>query len=246
MKQASGVILGLSLLLTSTIVFASSGNVSIWDTDVAGVVQSGTDAINLKDDLGLRDKRVTQFGLDLNLLGPKGYVRYYNVDNKGNATTTRTFEYGDQQFSNAVPISSQLEQTVVDVGAAKSIVKSDGLQVDLLGGLKYMDLGATIKDTDSGEKTSNSVVAVVPTIGIGAQTHIGGGVHAKASISGLDISIDGKKVDTYDLKYGLEYKSGANVAIGAGIQKSKVLAEDGDVKGDLRRDGNYFEVVVKF
>jgi hypothetical protein len=243
MKQVSAGVIGLSLLLTSTIVFAGSGSISVWDADVAGVVKSGADAISLKDDLGLSDKRVTQYGLDLN----KGYVRYYNVDNKGSAITTRALDYNGQSFAQNTAITSQLEQMVVDVGAAKSIVKSDGLQVDLLGGLKYMNLGTTIQENGgSGQKASDSVVAVVPTIGIGAQTHIGGGLHAKASISGLDISIDGTKVDTYDLKYGVEYKSGANVAIGAGIQKSKLLAEDGEVKGDLRRDGNYFEVVVKF
>jgi hypothetical protein len=243
MKQASSVILGLSLLFISTNLFASSGNVSVWDADVAGAVKSGTDEINLKDDLGLSDKRITQFGLDSN----KGYVRYYNVDNKGSATATKDFEYNGKPFSNFTSITSQVEQTVVDVGAAKSIVKSDGLQVDLLGGLKYMDLGTSIEETGgSGPKATDSMKAIIPTIGIGAQTHIGGGLHAKASISGLDISIDGKKVDTYDLKYGVEYKSGANVAIGAGVQKSRLLAEDGDTKGDLRRDGNYFEVVVKF
>jgi hypothetical protein len=243
MKQASSVILGLSLLFISTNLFANSGNVTVWDADVAGAVKSGTDEINLKDDLGLSDTRVTQFGLD----SSKGYVRYYNVDNKGSATTTRPFAYDGHTFNDSRPITSQLEQTVVDVGAAKSIHKSDGLQVDLLGGLKYMNLGATIEENGgTGQKASESVKAVVPTIGIGAQTHMGGGLHAKASISGLDISIDGKKVDTYDLRYGVEYKPGANVAIGAGIQKSKVLAEDGDIKGDLRRDGNYFEVVVKF
>lgn len=241
--KRSVVIAGIIILLISVTAFASSGSVGLWDADLSGSIKSGAgaDEIDLKSDLGMGDDNITQFRLDLNLGGPKAYLHYYKAENSG--STGNPVLYNGVNLNNG-PVKSKLEQTIIDINAEKTLVQTDELRVDLIGGLRYMDLKANLHD--DSHSTSDSIKALVPTIGIGAQTHLTDDLVAKASISGLDISLNGKKVDTYDLKYGLEYQPTENLAIGAGIQKFKLSAEDGDSKGDLHREGNYFEVVIKF
>lgn len=236
---------GLTLLFLSMNVFASSAGVNIWDADLKGSIKSGGDQLNLKDDLGMADDDIVQFRLDLNMLGPKAYLHYYKAANHG--TTTNALNYNGTQLNETGlgTVKSTLEQTIVDVGTGKSLVKTEALQVDLLGGLRYLDLSTKLRDNNA-HSTSTSLKAVVPTIGVGAQTHIANDLFAKASLSGVDIRLGGKKVDTYDLRYGLEYKPTDNISIGAGVEKMKLFADDGDKRSDLHREGNYFEVVVKF
>lgn len=241
--KRSVIFAGMVVLLSSITAFASSASIGVWDADIRGTIKSGADGdeLNLKNDLGLGDDNITQFQVDLNLFGPKAYLRYYKAENSG--TTNSIVRYNGITLQDG-PVRSELDQTVIDINMGKTLVKTDTLQVDLLGGLRYMDLNAQLRD--DSHIASDSIKALVPTIGVGAQTNLSSDLVAKASISGLDISFDGKKIDTYDLKYGLEYKPTANIAIGAGVLKSKLFAEDGENKGELRREGNYFELVVKF
>lgn len=236
---------GLVLLFLSMNVFASSAGVNIWDADLQGSVKSSSGELNLKNDLGLADDDIVQFRLDLNMLGPKAYLHYYKAANHG--TTTNVLNYNGTQLNGTGlgTVKSTFEQTIVDVNAGKSLVKTHALQVDLLGGLRYLDLSTKLRDNND-RSVSTSLKAVVPTIGFDAQTHISNDLLAKASLSGIDIRLGGKKVDTYDLRYGLEYKPTDNISIGAGIEKTKLFADDGDNRTDLHREGNYFEVVIKF
>jgi len=234
---------GLTLLFLSMNVFASSAGINVWDADLKGSIKSGSDQLNLKDSLGMADDDIVRFRLDLNMLGPKAYLHYYKASNHGTTTTNDYFTYNSTPLTGS--IQSKLEQTIVDVGTGKSLVKTEALQVDLLGGLRYLDLSTKLRDNNA-HSTSASLKAVVPTIGVGAQTHIANDFFAKASLSGVDIRLGGKKVDTYDLRYGLEYKPTNNISIGAGVEKMKLFADDGDQRSDLHREGNYFEIVVKF
>lgn len=241
--KRSVVFAGMAVLLTSITAFASSASIGVWDADIQGTIKSGADGdkLGLRSDLGMGDDNITQWQVDLNLAGPKTYLRYYKAENRG--ITNSIVRYNGITLHDG-PVRAELEQRVIDFNTGKTIMKTDALQVDLLGGLRYMDLNARLQD--NSHTASDSVKALVPTIGIGAQTHLSSDLVAKASISGLDISFDGKKIDTYDLKYGLEYKPTANIAIGAGVLKSKLFADDGENTGELRREGNYFELVIKF
>lgn len=243
--KRSAIFAGLTVLFTSLTVFASAASISVWDADISGTIKSGADAgeLNLQNDLKLGDDNIAEFRADLNMLGSKAYLHYYQAENTGTNPNPGLIRYHGTTFDNG-PVKSELKQTVIDLNTEKTLVKSDALQLDLIGGLRYLDLKSKLQDNSN--TASDSVKAIVPIIGLGAQTHLSADFLAKASISGLDISFGSKKVDTYDLKYGFEYTPTADIAIGAGVQKSKLTAEDGDSKGDLYREGNYFEVVVKF
>lgn len=244
MKRLASLVIALTVMASGATAFANAAGVTFWDADIQGSVKSGSMDVDLKNDLGLGDKNILEYNLDLNFLGPKAYLHYYKASNSGVNTLTRNIDYNGETFTNGTAVTSNLKEEIIDLTFAKSVLKTDALQVDLLGGIKYISMDTNI--AGGGNSATDSVRGLVPTIGIGAQSHLSKDLLAKASISGFDISVGNKNVDVYDLKYGLEYKPVANVAIGAGIQKSKVLAEDGTSKGDLWREGNYFEVVVKF
>lgn len=238
---------GLACLLFCATAFAASSGIGVWDADLQGGIKSGADheKLDLKNDLTIGDDDIVQFRLDSSLLGSKAYLHYYQAANHGATNRSLAFNGILLNGSGTGTIESKLEQTVVDVGAAKSLRKTGPLQVELAGGLRYLELSSKLRDS-SGQKANASLKAVVPTIGLGAATHLTGDLSAKAVLSGVDIRFGGKKVDTYDLRYGLEYNPTENLSIGAGVEKAKIFIEDGNNLADLHREGKYFEIVVKF
>lgn len=240
--------MGLSTVANAdTLGFRIGANV--WQPEFTGDVQSGTDALDLEDDLGYDDDESNNsFYVALEHpipLIPNVMLARTELEIKGSSTST--FDFDGISFSGTIDSTTDLSHTDAT------------LYYEILDNWISLDIGLTVRSFDEGFTITGTTTApgsptetaelevdeVIPMLYIATKFEL--------PLSGLYIIADANWIsyddDTLlDYKAGLGYETSIGLGIEAGIRSFEIEYEEEDDNefADLTIDGIYAGVFYHF
>ncbi|WP_100639735.1 TIGR04219 family outer membrane beta-barrel protein [Marinobacter salexigens] len=233
---------GSSLILAAPLAQADivglGASVGYWDTDVSGKVATGSDSVDVNDELRLKDDGKANASIYLEHpvpLLPNVRLAYTLIQQSGNGTLTS--DYGNVSVGN---VRSELDLEQLDLT----------LYYEILDNWVNLDLGLTVRDfsgellvTQSGSTPEQTKAdAVLPLGYIAARFDLpltGVAVGAEGNF----IAYDGDSIRDFNV-YG--QFSISLLQLRAGYRQIAVDYEDGSDLFDVKIDGPFISAGVTF
>jgi len=207
--------------------------------------------INLKNDLGLADRKMTEFQLVIKPgLKHKIRVQYIPISYTQTGTPASALTFGGQTYAAGAPIDSTLEWKAWRVGYEYDFVSNYRGFVGTIVDLKYTDVSATLTTSATGGRTASaSASAPIPALGGIARVYLAQNLSMTGELTGFKFpgswikSTSGHYADM-DIYAMLNFANSFGVR--AGYRKFDVEYTLTDDTGMFKLDGWYLGASIRF
>jgi len=218
----------------------------LWYPAVDGNIQdNGGGLIDLAGELAVDDNEFAYVPRALVSLGGVGVlVDAFLFETEGNGTLTASVTIGGVTFNASEPVATDFDLNNVRGFLTVPVVKTEFLQIMLLGGISYYDVHVTMTGNISGSGTFAAQVPV-PVIGVLGQAKFGP-VLFEVEVSGLTVSYDVYGLDYLDIQASVGFTFLKVVAVRAGYRYVALNGTIDDVDIDITLDGFFIGGSVNF
>jgi len=224
----------------------ASLRLDLWYPAVDGSVDdAGGGPIDLAGELAIDDNEFAYVPRVLLSAGGVGtLIDAFLFETEGSGALTASVTIGGVTFNASEAVATDFDLNNVRGFLTVPVVKTDFLQIMLLGGLSYYDLHITMTGNVSGSATFAAQVPV-PVIGVLGQAKFGP-VLLEVEVSGLTISYDVYGLDYLDIQASVGFTFLKIVAVRAGYRYVALNGSIDDVDIDLTLDGFFIGGSVNF
>jgi hypothetical protein len=221
-----------------------------WNPTADMQITSGTggSSVDLKNDLGLQDKKVGEFQLAVKLaLKHKIRVQFIPISYTQTGTPRSSLIFNGQVYPAGTAVDSTLEWKAWRFGYEYDFVSNFRGFAGMIVDLKYTDVSATL--TAAGRTGSASARAPIPALGGIGRVYLAQNLSLTAELSGFKFpggwikSTSGHYADM-DLYAMLNFVD--SLGIRAGYRKFDVDYIRADDTGTLKLSGPYLGVSLRF
>jgi hypothetical protein len=238
--QAPGppvVELGLSAWRPAPDLVLSSGALAV----------SNIDEVDFVKEFGLEDASFPQFRAILGR-NHKARVSYTKLTYEAETTLQRTITFQGRTFIVNTPASTDIEWNLWTFGYEWDFVSRPQGYFGIVADLKYNTIKALVDSPVLRTAAEADTSAPVPTLGIAGRAYAGSMVAISGEFTGLKVSAGEFDVRFTDFDINATIIPSRRAGIGAQVGYRSVLADYvvEDDTGDLKMQGPYFGVVVRF
>lgn len=260
------VLLSMAILLPYSIVFAEEGagdkfilelegrywmpnlsaNLKFSGYNISGVEVLGTD-INIRDDLGIKDKNFFSGRLILQIT-KRNKIRfsYLPIRYEGEKQITQSISYGGTTYTAGTTVKTELKADMYDLTYELDAIKGDVGFLGIIIGVKYFDLYGKIEGTVLGitEKEEGKGQAPIPVIGLAGRIYPIKYINLSGEITGLSIG----RASIYDAEAALNVNPIKYVGISGGYRIMRFSAEDNGGKESVTAmlHGPFVALMLRF
>ncbi|MGM9572201.1 MAG: hypothetical protein ACI3ZR_08305 [bacterium] len=202
-------------------------------------------SVDFKDDLGMGDKAVPEFNLQVN---KNIRVKYMKLSNSGYAVLKDRLEFDNNVYNAGTPVSSDLDISYLRAAWMRPLVNTDTIKTNWLLELKGFKIDSSVTGVDNAGRlvsSSEKFTGVVPTVGLGIKSKLDkkGNFTASAEVTGLPLGGYG---GIYDMEAELKYSPVEDFNIAVGYRAFKLKAKHSDEEVNYKFDGPYFGLQYEF
>lgn len=205
----------------------------------------GTD-INVVSDLGIDEsQQFFQGKATLKLLKRHNLrLSYIPFSVDGSKVITRSFTFKGNEYTINTPVNSSLDVDFFKIGYGFDVISNPLGSLGLFIDLMYADVSAKINAPDLGISATGSVSGYAPAIGVRGRVYI---IPNKLS---LTAEVEGAKLSDIarylEAEGSVDYSIIENLGLSLGYKTIDIRAEKDDNKGDLKLNGPYFALFLRF
>jgi len=185
----------------------NSFSLGIWPLTISGGVNLGG-AVNLdvKGDLQMKDASPILFALS-HKFNPRSYldINYFEINNTGTATLTKTFMYNNKNFFAGEIANSSLRMTLLEFLYNGLLSGKESTRLDYLVGLKSIGYNATINDLSTGVSASYTGNNFIPEIGLKGTVKFTDKVNGFLKFLWISGNSGSSSISHQDLYLGLDF-----------------------------------------
>lgn len=210
-----------------------------WRPELTAQVRIGEigTLLDLKDDLGVVDDDTFRVGATIRFSDrSRLHVSYTPLKYSGDKRLERTVIFDGKTYSVNTQVQSSLDGSYFAADYRFGLIRSEGLELDGLVGVKYADVDALVVSVDIGQRALASLKAPVPIVGAVARINTGP-VGFSGEFSGLTI---GSRGSLYELDIKARAFLGRNLAAHAGYRRLHVRVDHDSDFGIFKPGGFYF------
>jgi len=209
---------------------------------------AGGSSVDVKNDLGLQDKKIGEFQLVIKpALKHKFRVQFIPLSYTQTGTPQSTLVFNSQVYPAGMPVNSTLEWKAWRFGYEYDFVSNYRGFAGVIVDLKYTDISATL--TAAGRTGAASVQAPIPALGGIARIYLAQNLSLTGELTGFAFpggwikSASGHYADV-DLYAMLNFVDAFGIR--AGYRKFDVEYTRTDDTGTLKLSGPYLGVTLRF
>ena len=203
---------------------------------------------DFKEDLGLADEDIPEGRLTW-ATGPRSRVRlgYLEVGYAGDATVTRTIEFGGETYTVGTRVVTALDKQYARLGWTWQFVETAGgaFRFGTLLELKALAIDARLAAPDLADpvREAESLDGILPTLGIAIDVVPHRGVEIFIAGAGLDA---GDRGSMFDAEAGIRVFPLANLGLLASYRVLDLRLDDDPDYAKLRIEGPFFGLSLRF
>ena len=246
-RQMTALLLGAGLACSPAGAATLSAGAFSWDSELEGTMASGSEPVDLDDELGFGYAR--QSGALLQLehsasLLPNVRLRYLALRANSNAQPARTLQFSGDSFAAGQTLHSDLDLAVLDGTLYFAIPRDDDLRLDV--GLTVRSLDGEMVLESASQQAQQSIDDVLPQLHLAARYPfrlISDNAYVGADANGIVLGQD--KLADFTLKAG--WRSDFLFGLEVGFNQMFVkLDENSDNAINLKFGGPYLALTLAF
>lgn len=205
----------------------------------------GESEIDFVDEFGVKEERFTELRAVVKA-GRKHKIRFSYVPVRYDAETVlqRTVTFGGRTFPLSLPARADLEWTLWRFGYEWDFVARDRGVVGLVTELKYNEVSAELSSIIGAEAAEAK--APVPQIGLTGRGYLHRYLSVTGEFTAFRLDSDEFDVKLYDFEAYGTLSLGRYVGVQGGYRSITADYFVDDDRGDLKLEGPYFGVLVRF
>ena len=203
---------------------------------------------DFKEDLGLADEDIPE-GRLIWATGPRSRLRlgFLQVGYSGDATVTRTVEFGGQTYTVGTRVLTGLDKQYARLGWVWQFVQAAGgtFRFGTVLELKALAIDATLRAPELEEpiSESESLDGILPTLGLAIDIVPHRSIDIFIEASGLDAGDRGSMIDA---EAGVRYFPLANLGLLASYRILDLRLDDDPDYAKLRIEGPFVGLSLRF
>lgn len=216
-----------------------------WQPEYDGTVKSGSEHVDVNNDLGLDDDNASVFFIAIEHpipLLPNVLIQRTQLDTKATQRLTRTFTFDDVTYTATDTVKTDLDLSHTDATFYYEIL-DNWVELDIGLTVRAFDEGVKLTATNAAKTSSANIDAVLPMLYVAAKFNL--------PLTGVYVAVDGNGVGysgntLLDYRASLGYESPIGLGAEIGVRNFDLNYEDGDEEADVSVRGGYASVFYHF